>query len=90
MVFLTLFPVMGGLMTGSVLGSETWEKQRRGMRTFTAVTPVTDARLARSYLLNTIKTSSVFWVMLVTAAVVVLLIGLCEVGQRPSSPISKT
>lgn len=80
LVFLTLFPAMGGLMTGSVLGSETWEKQRRGMRTFTAVTPVSDARLARSYLLNTIKTSSVFWVMLVTAAAVVLLIGLWRSG----------
>jgi hypothetical protein len=80
LVFLTMFPVMGGLMIGSVLGSETWEKQRRGMRTFTAVTPVSDARLARSYLLNTVKTSSVFWVMLVTAAVVVLLIGLWRSG----------
>lgn len=86
--FLTMFPVVGGLMVGSILGCETWETQRKGMRTFTAVTPVSDARLARSYLLNTVKTSSLFWVLLVTAASVVVLIGLWRSGTDLTADIA--
>ena len=68
-VFFTMFPALGGTFIGTILGAETIGKQAGGpMPSFVGTTPVSDRQLSRSYLLNLLKTTVLFWGLLLISA----------------------
>lgn len=82
LVFLTMFPVLGGMFIGMVQGTESWGPKKDGMRTFLSASPVSDALLARTYMKNAFKSAVILWSMLVGAAALCAVIGWWRLGAE--------
>lgn len=96
-VFFTVFPALGGTFIGTILGAQSIGKQAGGpMPSFVGTTPVSDRQLSRSYLMNLLKTVTLFWGLLIIAAAAFAAGNIWRFGierilqlwQHPDAPVA--
>lgn len=95
-VFFTIFPALGGMFIGTILGAQSIGKQAGGpMPPFVGTTPVSDAQLSWSFITNLLKTVTLFWGMLIIAAGTFAVGNIYRLGidrfvqlwQEPDAPV---